>query len=154
MNRFEKIVGITLVFLILSNSVGCSTVESIDLPDQQLQEQIRTGKIIQPGDIVTIVTPDKSYEDIRVTALREDSLHYEKNVLTDTDTIDENTFEKGQVVEHQTFEIPISEIVAVEKKEATAIGTAAVVTGAVVGISAFYYLLFFVLPAAIVAAAI
>ena len=109
MNRFEKIVGITLAFLILSNSVGCSTVESIDLPDQQLQEQISAGKIIQPGDIVTIVTPEKSYKDIRVTALREDSLFYEKEVLTDTDTIDENTFEKGHVVERQTFEIPIAD---------------------------------------------
>ena len=132
----SRLRGIKYISVICATAVlsGCTTLESIDLPPDQLQARIREGNLLQPGEIVSISTVDREYNDISIAAVTDKILSYEEVIQTKDNTADENTFEANQVAKSHTVVIPIDEIVKVTKKEPTAIGYAAGITaGAAIG---------------------
>jgi hypothetical protein len=115
------VAAIAVIFI----SSGCSTVRSTDLPLEQLQAQIVAGEIIQPGEFATIITSDGKRHSIKVSKITGDSLVGEKNVAVKDGIVEENAVEGNQTFEGKTIDIPIVDIVAIETKESTVIGTTA-----------------------------
>jgi hypothetical protein len=128
---------------------GCATVKTTDLPVEQLHERIVAGEIIKPGDYATIITADGMRYSLQVLTATEYGVTGEHHVAVEDGTRDENTFEATQVVVAETIDIPITDIVGVETKDATIIGYA----GGVAGGFALGYLMI-ALPVALLAVAL
>ena len=140
--RFSLLI---LCILILG---GCTTVDYDELTEEKLREQIVAGKVIKSGDVATVVTSERRYDKIRIASVNNHSVVYQEMILIDGITPDEESYER------QTFEIPVSAIIAVEKQEITDAGKLAAGTATVVGASAFLYFLYFIVPAALIGAAL
>ena len=108
---------------------GCTTVRPTDLPREQLQDKIVSGEIIKLGDYATIITADGKRHGLKVLTVTEESVTGEQLIAVEGGPRDENSFEDTKVVVAETIDIPITDIVGVETKEATIIGHTAAVTG-------------------------
>jgi hypothetical protein len=134
--------------LFLLMIMGCSTVKTNDLPPEKLQNQIASGRLIQKGDHVTVNTDKGQRYEIEVTQVSEDSIWGEEAFLSNEEVIDENAEITNQTFEMRPVEIPIVEIVSIEKRELTPVGAAGAAAGAV-GLT---YFVFVLLPALLVGA--
>jgi len=132
---------------------ACSTVQTTDLPPDELRLQIADGEQFQPGDRVTIATSDGQRREVRVAHIDSTHVSGELVVVGEQEQIDPNTLEPVPVEETLAVEIPIDDIVAVEWEELTPAGAAAVGTGAAVAGTGLLYVLYVLLPALIVGAA-
>ena len=108
---------------------GCTTVRPTDLPRERLQEKIISGEIIKPGDYATIITADGKRHSLKVLTITEQSVTGEHHIAVEGGPRDENTFEDTEGVVAETIDIPITDIVGVETKEATIFGYTGAVTG-------------------------
>jgi hypothetical protein len=99
----------TWVFpLLILGSVGCTTLEPVDVPADELQRQLIAGQLVQPGDRVRLVTADEVVHKFRVIEVS-----------------------PGQgLVLGRDERVPIDEIVAVETREIS-VGRTALLTGGV-----------------------
>lgn len=135
-------------------SCSCSTVKTVDLPPDQLHEQIASGQLVHGGDSVTITTLDGSRHDLQILEVSDDSVRGEETYVPEVAVVDEHTLEQTQVTETRVIEIPVADIVSIESREPTAIGAAGVAAGALAGMVALWYLLLIALPAALIAGAL
>ena len=89
---------------------GCVTVHKADGSPEALREAIRAGELVKPGDRVTLMTPTIGERTIRVAEVDDD-------------------FVRGE-----NTQVPIDEIVALEKKRIDPVKTAGVVVGGYLGL--------------------
>ena len=101
-------VGIVLIAAMVMS--GCVTVQRADGSPETLREAIRAGELVKPGDRVTLITPSMGERTMRVTEVDDDFIR------------GDNT------------EVPIDEIVALEKRHVDARKTLAVVAGGYLGL--------------------
>lgn len=102
--------GLILAF----GSVACTTIEPVDVPADELQQQLRSGTLVSPGDRVRLVTADEAVHKFRVTEVStEDGLILGRN-----------------------DRVAIDEIVAVETREVS-VGRTALLSGGIgIGVAA------------------
>ena len=102
--RFDWLVGLAIA-LVLTSLCGCMNVQKVYQPPATLQENIRGGELVQPGDRIAVVTASQGERIFVVTDVDQDSIRGE-----------------GVVV-------PIDEVVALERREIAAGKTALAALG-------------------------
>jgi hypothetical protein len=60
------------VITVASLTFGCTTLRSIDGPPERIQQEIRAGHLVGPGDRVRIVTRDGTAQSFRVADVTSD----------------------------------------------------------------------------------
>lgn len=93
--------------LILCN-VACTTLEPVNVPAAELQQQLRSGALLNVGDRVRLVTADETVHKFRVTEI---------------------SLEQDMVLSRNAG-VPINEIVALETREVS-VGRTTLLTGGV-----------------------
>lgn len=140
-----------LAMLVIMAISACTTTKAVEMTPEQLQQNIINGGVIDRDDMVNITTRDGSRHCCWVHSITDNSVFMKVSAPGDAHA-DDYAVEAGQRPQATAapVEIAISDIVAVDKTELTAGGKAA--TGAV-GLGAlagFWYLIFILLPVAIV----
>ena len=110
--------GIGLALVTAITLWGCVTVQKADASPETLRQAIRTGELVEHGDRVVIVTPSMGEQTLKVTEVDEDFIRGEKT------------------------EIPIDEIVFLEKRSVDPIKTAGVAVGGYLGLIVLFGLAF------------
>ena len=131
----------------IAGVAGCTHVKTTDVQSDQLRDQIASGELIQIGNHVTITTADGANHELRVTEITEDRVLGE-NTMVREHSVDANTLEVVPVTETEEIEIPIADIVSIDSRELTPVGAA----GAIAGLGALTYVIYFLLPVLIVGA--
>ena len=67
---FGKIISL----LAIVNLIGCTSLQTIDAPPDQLHQQIRHESVVKVGDKVRIVTKDQEEHQFVITALDENEI--------------------------------------------------------------------------------
>ena len=133
---------------LLLMTVGCSTFQANDLPPDELQSEIASGNLIQRGDHLAITTDQGRRYELEITRISEDSVWGEEAFQKHETVINENADVSVQTIETRPVEIPIVEIVAIDKREATPVGAAGAAAGAV----GLLYFIWVLAPALLVGA--
>lgn len=94
--------------LMIFSVVACTTLEPVDVPADELQEQLRNGALVAPGDRVRIVTADEAVHKFRVTEI---------------------SVEQDMVLGRE-HGVPIGEILALETREVS-VGRTTLLTGGI-----------------------
>jgi hypothetical protein len=140
--------------LVVMAITACTTTKPVEVKPEHLQQKIIDGYIIDPGDNVTITTRDGTRHCCWVRSITGDSVVIakggdpESSFATDTVEVDRAPAASSPVV------IPISDIVALDKTELTDGGKAATAAAGVAAVGGLYYLIWIILPAVVVAAAL
>jgi hypothetical protein len=142
----KRLLTLCLVFALLA-ICGCTSVRTTEVSSDRHRDQITSGELIRIGERVTITTADGMNYELSVTQITEDKVFGERTIVR-AGAEDESTLDVVQVTETENIEIPVVEIVAIDNREVTPIGAA----GAIVGVGAFDYVLYFLVPALIVGA--
>ena len=107
-----------LVLSLAASALGCTSMQQVELPPEELQAQIRQGTLIQPGDRVRLVTEDEQEYRFEVTSV------------------------DRQSIGGDGIRIPIDEVIAVRTRELStgktallAAGTAGTIYLVILGIS-------------------
>jgi len=119
---------------------ACTSLKTVEMSSDELQQRIRAGEIMGEGDRVRIVTADREYKEILVTGVDETSVHGKKPARADTPA------HGMRPVEGEAVSIPIDGILAVETREFS-VGKTAVASGSI-------YYLFIAIMGAMAAAAL
>jgi hypothetical protein len=101
---------IMLFLLLIAGLTGCTNLRPVSMDAERLQEDIRHGGVIQEGDTVRIITRDGVSRQIVVTAVEEN-------------TIRGNAY--GARTGAIEIEVPVDDIVMLEKEKVDALNTAA-----------------------------
>lgn len=109
--------------LLILSCVACTTLESVAVPADELQSQLRAGMLVKPGDRVRLVTADETVHRFRVTEI---------------------SSEQGVVI-GRNERVLMDEIVAVETREVS-VGRTALLTGGV-GVGAAILIAIAIAPA-------
>ena len=104
--RMGRIVGLVAA-LVAASLYGCVSVEKVQQPPATLQENIRSGELVRPGDRIAVVTASQGERIMVVTEVDQDSI-------------------RGDGVE-----VSINEVVALETREVSAGKTALAAVGVV-----------------------
>lgn len=100
--------------LLVLSSVACTTLEPVNVPANELQDQIRSGALVTAGDRVRLVTADETVHKFRVK-----EISIEQDMLLG-----------------KKAAVPIDHIVALETSEVS-VGRTTLLTGGVgIGIAA------------------
>jgi hypothetical protein len=73
--QFVKLLSTIVAILVCS---GCTTLEPVQVPSEQLHERMSSGEIVHVGDDVKIATADGKRHQFRVTAVTADTISGEK----------------------------------------------------------------------------
>lgn len=55
--------------LAIGTSAGCTSLHAVQMPKEDVQEQIASGQLLKPGDRVRLTTADGKVHDFAVTAV-------------------------------------------------------------------------------------
>lgn len=111
--------------LLVLGNVACTTLQTVDVPADELQRQLRAGTLVNTGDRVRLVTADETVHKFRVTEI---------------------SLEQDMVLGGNAT-VPIDKIVALETREVS-VGRTALLTGGV-GIGAAALIAIAIAPAII-----
>ena len=115
---FQKFISI----LVTVNLIGCTSLQPIEAPPDELQDRIRQEQIVEVGDRVRIFTEDGKEHQFRVTSI--DANHISGESVT----------------------IPVDSIIALETREIS-IGKTTLLAGGTIGIA---FILFLVVVAPVI----
>jgi hypothetical protein len=136
-----------IILLGISLLLGaCTSLSPVFDDANTLQEQIRTGQALQQGDRIRVVTHDGVSHKLIVVAVEGDVLKGQLPTSPIDDVTDEPGAQEPKQKEQPLMEIPITDIVLLEKEEFST-GKTAAATGGVL-------LLFVLLSAAAAFAAV
>jgi hypothetical protein len=142
--RCKVIIAIFIVIICSS----CVTYNSIELPPEELRQQLNSGEILHSGEQAYISTADGSRYAVSVVTITESSvigeyLPPDRDSKTvdcvesnqscfedDQDNLNQESLDSDTEVVLEKVEIPISDIVAIETPEVHVLVKAAVLTGA------------------------
>ena len=140
--------GLIVSVGLLVLTMGCSTFRTSDLPPDELQNEIASGTLIQKGDHVA-VTMDKGHRyELEITRVSEDRIWGEQAFQKYETVINEVADISNQTTVTRPVEIPIAEIVTIEKRELTPAGA----TGAAAAAVGLVYFVWVLVPALLVGA--
>ena len=77
--KTESVIGMgqNMHVVVIINLIGCTTVQTIEVPPDKLHEQIRHESLLKVGDNVRIITENKKEYQLIVTAINEDEIRGE-----------------------------------------------------------------------------
>ncbi|MBN1627388.1 MAG: hypothetical protein JW944_12775 [Deltaproteobacteria bacterium] len=104
-SRYFDSIFIILLTIVPFIMIGCTTLKTVEMPQNSVQERISAGDLIDPGDRIKIITNDGKEYEFKVTSV-------------------EAGYVKGKDVE-----ISIRDIALVEKRKIS-IGKTALLSGA------------------------
>ena len=104
---------------------ACTYLSPISEDAKTLQEQIRTGEAVQQGNRVRVVTHDGVSHRLIVVSIEGDVLKGKLNIIPPRYEADEPNAQEPEREEQPLVEIPIADIVLVEKEKLHAGKTAA-----------------------------
>lgn len=107
--RMRKPAGSLALVALLALAGGCTAAKRIDMEPAVLREELRAGGVVRAGDRVTVVSDVQG--DLAF-------------VVTEVDS---------EVLRGESIEVPIDEIVVLEKREFALLRTAGAVAGTVYG---------------------
>lgn len=93
------------LFALLALAGGCTTVNRVDITPTELRDELRTGGVVKTGDQVTVVSEVQG--DLTF-------------LVTDVD---------GESIKGDSVEVPINEILLLEKREFAPLRTGGAVYG-------------------------
>jgi hypothetical protein len=131
---------------------GCTTVQTSDLPPDELQKQIAAGQLAEPGDHVTLTTTQGITYDLEITQVSKERIEGVEDIPENQRKMDENLDTSEQTTQRSVVEIPISEISNIQTREAISAGQAAGATGAVVAAGGIMFFAYVLLPVLLVGA--
>jgi hypothetical protein len=99
---------VLLSILLIFTNVACSTLEPVSVPADELQQQLRSGVLVNAGDRVRLVTADGKVHKFRVSEI---------------------SLEQDMVLGRKAA-VPIGEVVALETRELS-LGRTALLTGGI-----------------------
>ena len=102
--------SIILLLMCVAVLTGCTNLQPVEIEHERLQDEIRGGSAIQEGETVRVVTRDGVSYQIVVTGVEAEKL---------------NGHAPGAKAGAVIIEIPIGDIVLLEKQRVDAVGTAA-----------------------------
>ena len=108
---------------------ACTYLSPISEDAKTLQEQIRTGEAVQQGNRVRVVTHDGVSHRLIVVSVDGDVLKGKLNIIPPRYEADEPNAQEPEREEQPLVEIPIADIVLVEKEKLHAGKTAAATGG-------------------------
>jgi len=108
---------------------ACTYLSPISEDAKTLQEQIRTGEAVQQGNRVRVVTRDGVSHRLIVVSVEDDVLKGQLNTIPTQYQNDEPGAQEPEQKKEPLVEIPIGDIVLVEKEKVSAGKTAAVTGG-------------------------
>ena len=108
---------------------ACTYLSPISEDAKTLQEQIRTGEAVQQGNRVRVVTHDGVSHRLIVVSVEGDVLKGKLNIMPTYYETDEPGAQEPEQKKEPLVEIPIGDIVLVEKEKVSAGKTAAVTGG-------------------------
>lgn len=144
--------AIVMTMLLAFITCGCSSVQKSVLTPDELQDQIVTGRLVKPGDHVTVITSQGATYELEIARVTKKSIVGQENVAVNQQQIDENADISMQTVHENPIEIPVAEIRSIETREPTPVVKAAAATGAVVAVGGIMYVVYCLLPALFVSA--
>lgn len=106
MNIRRHFAGCLAVSLAATSLCGCMSVKKINQPPEAIRENIRSGDLIQPGDRIAVVSVSQGERIFVVTEVAEDSIRGEG------------------------LEVPIDDVVALEKRSIDPVRTGLAIYGA------------------------
>lgn len=115
--------------------LGCTTIQTTDLPPAHLSNQIILNELIKNEDYVTIITVDGIRYKLKVLEVAADRILGEEIIYQEGGLMEETTLDSFGVTETKIIEVKIVDIVSIETKELTAIGT---IVGFVMALGAPY----------------
>jgi hypothetical protein len=104
--------NVMLPVCVLLVVAGCTTLQPVDAPREEVQRRIASESLLKPGDKVRLVTNDGLAHDLTVT----------------------NVDSARGVVAGADQSIPIADIASVEKRRFSALKTSLLAAGAFVGV--------------------
>ena len=90
-----------VVIVAASLTFGCTTLHRVEGPPEQIQEQIRAGHLVAPGDRVRVTTRDGAAQSFRVAEVGSD----------------------GKLIGKDRKQVAIGDIVTLEKRQTSWIKT-------------------------------
>jgi hypothetical protein len=105
----KKMKAICIIMVVVLAAGGCTSMREVDLSAEELQSQIRSGELAQPGNRVAVVTAGGMEHTFEVVAVTED------------------------VIRGESVEVPIGDIVSVHTEQLSP-GKTAVATGGTVAV--------------------
>ena len=127
--RLKHSTGILLLYVTFF-LVGCTTLSPVSDDAQTLQEKIRTGKALKQGDRVRVVTSDGVLHRIEIISVEDDVVkgHPATDYSTPIET-NEVYEQEGVQKKAPSVDIPIADIILVEKEKISAVKTAGAIGG-------------------------
>lgn len=125
---YMKLRAITVLLACTLASAACTTLRPIEASPDEVQRQLLSGQLVQPGDRVRLVTRDEAVHEFRVT-----EVDLEQGLLIGKDS-----------------RVPIADVIAVETRDVSVGKTALLVGGVGYGIGALIAIL--IAPAVILGA--
>ena len=104
----------TSVMLILVVLTGCTNLQPVAMDSKKLQEEIRDGNVIHEGETVRVVTRDGVSRLLVVTGVEDNTLQ---------------GYAQGAKAGAVVIEIPVDEILLLEKEKVNAVDTTASTLG-------------------------
>ena len=120
-----NVLAVLAVLLGALASSACTTLSPKEATPEELQRQVLSGELLQPGDRIRLVTGDETVYEFRVTAI---------------------DLERGLLIGRDE-QVPIADVIAVETREVSVGKTALLVGG--VGYSLIAIVLIALAPALI-----
>ena len=108
---------------------ACTYLSPISGDAKTLQEKIRTGEAVQQGNRVRVVTHDGVSHRLIVVSVEGDVLKGKLNIMPTYYETDEPGAQEPEQKKEPLVEIPIADIVLVEKEKISAGKTAATIGG-------------------------
>jgi hypothetical protein len=124
LGRQRRSPGIILLGLTLFLA-ACTYLSPVSDDAKSLQEQIRTGQAVQQGDRVRVVTHDGVSHRLIVVSVEDNVLKGQLNITAIHYENDEPAAQESEQKKEPLVEIPIADILLVEKKKLHAGKTAA-----------------------------
>jgi hypothetical protein len=103
-----------LILLLFSALTGCTNLHPVDMDSKKLQEEIRDGNVIHEGETVRVVTRDGVSRLLVVTGVEENTLQ---------------GYAQGAKAGAVVIEIPLDDILLLEKEKVNAVDTTASTLG-------------------------
>ena len=108
---------------------ACTYLSPISGDAKTLQEKIRTGQAVQQGERVRVLTDDGVSHRLIVVSVEGDVLKGKLNIMPTYYETDEPGAQEPEQKKEPLVEIPIADIVLVEKEKISAGKTAATIGG-------------------------
>ena len=113
-NRKTANLAAGLLLMLVTLMLGCTTLQPMADNPESLRNELRSGKVVKPGDKVSVVTRDGLTRLLIVTALDKSTL---------------KGHPEGKGMESEVIAIPIDDIVHMEQKRFSVAKTAAYTGG-------------------------